>query len=209
MRFAERGFELRQQRVELARIARHERAELVTAETVGRPAVAHGALETPRELREQPVAFEMPERVVVVLEAVEVEEDQRRRLVRRRDGDRAIEILDEQAAVAELRQVVRQRLRTRHLEPAFQPDGVRHPHECAEQRRRREHGRSGADLAAADHEQPHRDSRGRHGEHESPHPRGTAAASAGGGSHAAAASISSPVAHATSITCPPVHCVFT
>ena len=79
VRLAERGLELGQQHVELTRITGDERTELVATEAVRGSTILHGLLEPARELREQPVALEVAERVVVVLEAVQVEQHERSR----------------------------------------------------------------------------------------------------------------------------------
>ena len=64
------------------RVEPEQGAELVAAEPVGGAAAGDGLVETPAEPHQQGVAGRVPEGVVVVLEAVEIEQDQHRRLGR-------------------------------------------------------------------------------------------------------------------------------
>src|SRR5919112_855393 len=79
---------------------RSEDAELVAAESERRAERLDRIAELPAEPTQQEVALQMPERVVVRLEAVEVEEDQQVRLVE------AVEALHEPAPVGQPRQSI-------------------------------------------------------------------------------------------------------
>ena len=102
--FLERGHGRRHVRLGLARRRRSEHAELVAAEpvrlTVGRRSLRELRCET----REQGVAGGMPERVVVVLEPVQVEDDQHVRHGGLRERERLLEVGGQLAAVAEPRE---------------------------------------------------------------------------------------------------------
>ena len=95
------------ERVEIAD-ARHDEPELVSAEARDGVALANRGLEASRELDEQQVAVVVPERVVDLLEAVEVDQHDAERLVL--DRDRALDPLAEEGAVGEAGQAVVQRL---------------------------------------------------------------------------------------------------
>ena len=83
----------------LGQVVRDDDAELVAAHPVGMSAARDELAEVLAEPREQRVARGMPERVVVVLEAVQVEEHEHE--VGVRVAERVLEIVVEAAAVAE------------------------------------------------------------------------------------------------------------
>ncbi len=88
-----------------------EDAELVAAEARDGVAAAQDGLEAPRELDQQEVAVAMPQRVVDLLEAVEVhEQDGELRAVSVGDADRVLDLLPEARAVRQAREVVVERL---------------------------------------------------------------------------------------------------
>ena len=91
-------------------VAVDERAELVAAEPVGARRALERRGEPRAEPRQQRVARRVAERVVVLLEVVEVEQQQRRRLAALALGERLVEVDHQRAAVAEPGQRVRRRL---------------------------------------------------------------------------------------------------
>ena len=84
-----------------------EHAELVAPETIGPPMGPDAALERLAQAREQRVAREVAEGVVVVLEAIEVEEEQHRRVGG--PGRAGLEVGHELAAVGQAGQAVARR----------------------------------------------------------------------------------------------------
>ena len=84
-----------------------EHAELVAPETIGPAMGPDAALECLAQAREQRVAGEVAEGVVVVLEAIEVEEQQHRRVGG--PGGGGLEVGHELAAVGQPRQAVARR----------------------------------------------------------------------------------------------------
>ena len=103
------------QRLRLAFTDRRDEAELVSPEPVDGPAVARDAGQLCAEPDEQRVAGRVPEGVVVVLEAVEVEEHEQR-LGRALAPEAPLEIREELSPVGETCQGVGGRLLARQLE---------------------------------------------------------------------------------------------
>ena len=88
------------------RLVEQQHRELVAAEARGHVPGPHARLDALGDGREQPVAGRVPQRVVDVLEVVEVEEQDDRHAARRRVLDRGVDLLGEQAAVGEAGQRV-------------------------------------------------------------------------------------------------------
>ena len=112
-----------------------EHAELVAAEPVRR-AIGGGRLAKPAaQAGEQRVAGGVAVGVVVLLEAVEVEEHERHRVLDGRKRKLALEVLHQAAAVVQARQRVCQRLVLAGLEHALVgPEGERHSDDHERQR---------------------------------------------------------------------------
>ena len=79
--FGERFARLGKAPVRILHEVRQQHAELVSAQPVAGPVPSHGSCEALAEAREQRIAGDMAEGVVVLLEAVEVEEAKERRLI--------------------------------------------------------------------------------------------------------------------------------
>jgi hypothetical protein len=117
-------------RLDLVLAGRDEGAELVAAEAVGLAVLGDGELELRPEAGQEGVAGEVAEGVVVVLEAVEVEEqeDPRRAVARGLQLD--LEVAHELAAVAQAGQRVRERLAAAGGDhPQVLREGHGHAHE--------------------------------------------------------------------------------
>ena len=133
----ERGDALHQQALGLVVDAVEQDAELVAAEAVGLAAALDHALELAGEADEQRVAGGVAEDVVVVLEAVEVEQRDRALDV---GVEAVLEVAHQAAAVAEAGQRVGQRLAGRlGRHPGVVAEGQDHAQDRAEQRGGREH----------------------------------------------------------------------
>src|SRR5581483_383420 len=117
--------------VEVDQRAVEEDAELVAAEAERLAAIAHGAAEPRAQAGEQHVAGAVAERVVVRLEAVEVEQQQQLAGLRLR-RERLVESQQERAPVREAGERIRQGLRSR---PAEQREVL-----VERQRESRDHG---------------------------------------------------------------------
>ena len=114
----------------------HQHAELVAPEPVGRAAVARDERELRAEPDEERVPGRVPERVVVALEAVEVEDHQhrRRRPVRL---ERRVEVDQEPAPVPEAGERVGDGVVPReHVEPRVLPERQHQPDEHEGERER-------------------------------------------------------------------------
>ena len=123
-----------------------QHAELVAPEPVGRAAVARDERELRAEPDEERVPGGVPERVVVALEAVEVEDHQHRRhrLVRL---ERRVEVDQEPAPVPEAGERVGDGVVPReHVEPRVLPERQHQPHEHEGERERGEGDRGDVDL---------------------------------------------------------------
>src|SRR5581483_1628379 len=116
--------------------------ELVSSEAVGAAGGLDDLGELAAEPRQQRVAGEVTERVVVALEPVQVEEHEQARLRLEAVGEILREVLDELAPVAEPRQLVRDALGADALEDApVLPEGEDSADEHGGEGRSREHGR--------------------------------------------------------------------
>ena len=134
----------------------HHHAELVAAEARDRVGVAKGAAEANRQLPEQLVAARMPERVVDLLETVEVEQQDRCAAAgasRVREG--GLDPVVEEHAVRQAREAVVERLvldllhvrvdlAGRPTEDGEQRDEEHQQHPLEHERNRHERGRDGA-----------------------------------------------------------------
>ena len=102
-------------RLQLLRHDLQQDTELIAAEAVGAALHLHRRGQLGAQPGQQRVAGGVPERVVVVLEAVEVEQQEHARCARPRVCQVAAEVGRQLAAVAELRQRVRHRLLAQRL----------------------------------------------------------------------------------------------
>ena len=118
------------QRRQLLALAAGHDAELVAAEAVAAAPVRHGVREVAAEARQQRVADRMAEAVVVGLEAVEVEHDQRAGALGVGARDQLVQVNEQAAAVRQPREGVGERLAPRALEQVqVLAVGERHPHD--------------------------------------------------------------------------------
>ena len=120
--------------LELGRRAVQEHAELIPAQPVGGARRGECRREAGAEAGQERVAGRMPVRVVIGLEAVEVEHGEHRGGVIGALGDGPLEVDQQAAAVAQAGEVVGERLAARLLDPG--PHAAR---PCREQRRRHGH----------------------------------------------------------------------
>ena len=112
--------------------AGQQQRELVAAETRDEPGVADDIAQARPELGEQAVARVVAERVVELLEAVEVDHRHRERRITL--AQRGVQALVEQAPVGEARELVGQRERVRRVQRSVLDEGQRHPPEHAHER---------------------------------------------------------------------------
>ena len=113
--------------------AGQQQRELVAAEARDQPGLADDLLQARAELRQQPVAGVVAERVVELLEAVEVDHrDRQRRVVAA--AELAVEALVEEPAVREPGQLVGQRQLAARVQRGVLDEGQRHPAEHGDER---------------------------------------------------------------------------
>jgi hypothetical protein len=154
----------------LARRHRRQDAEFVAAHAIREAAPVDRARQRAAEPGQEGVAGRMAVDVVVGLEAVEVEEQQQERALRRRVDDLLGEVVGERPPVAQPGQRVGRRLAAaraeqRHVLPERQPQ----PHAGDAERREGEAGRQVADLLeVVDEQQRERREHRRQREHEQP-----------------------------------------
>ena len=122
----------------VVRAVAEEYAELVAAEAVGRARRSGGSGQRTCEACQQQIAAMVAERVVVGLEAVEVEHDQARRALVARCADHGVEVVGELPAVREPGQGIVHRL---HVQLVRQTGAhaIESPQEHDQAQRREQH----------------------------------------------------------------------
>jgi hypothetical protein len=138
-------------------VAVEQDAELVAAEAVGASVAGDRRLKIAGETAQERVARGVTEGVVVLLEAVEVEERERARLVRRRRPRGVIEVEHQGPAVRQPGEAVGQRFAPAGLQQAQVLAEEQHParaddQQCGDRQQRR--GAGGVARAAANDRRP-------------------------------------------------------